>query len=422
MPSAAKYTKEVFWAVASKGAAFVFYYGLVYYLTQKMTVEVWGEWSAFLALLNIILLISDQGINTATKRYVAQARDAAELGGIVRVTLSLRLLASVGYGLIIAFLIPALLNWLHQPNYLGLMQRSLLLVVLYGTAEYFKSLFEALHRLRFTFVINLLEHGFKFLLVIVLFQDGGRFDMIVTAFTIAVGIALAGGALLTVRAIPRLFASAAPSGLMREAYLYSLPIFIMSIGGFIALEIDTIMLKYLRTSYDTGIYSAAKNIVMYLPHLSLAISMGIIPGLSIFDARTAAKQRQLYYRFLGGIVGLYALVSLGVVVFALYGMGIFFKPEYQNASLPLLALIPFVVFGGISTFCGHLLDYRGRAWIRSISFGVAIIANVLLNWWWIPKWGPVGAAAASSVAFMPYCALILWQAHIAFTGARSGST
>ena len=422
MPSAAKYTKEVFWAVASKGAAFVFYYGLVYYLTRQMTVTVWGDWSAFLALLNIILLISDQGISTATKRYVAQARDADELGGVVRVTLFLRILASLAYGLIIAFLIPSLLNWLRQPDYINLLQRSLLLIVLYGTMEYFKSLFEALHRLRFTFVVNSLEHGFKFLLVVLLFQGGDRFGAIITAFTIAVAIGLIAGLLVTIRTIPRLFASPAPSGLMRQAYLYSLPIFIMSIGGFIALEIDTLMLKYLRTSYDTGIYSAAKNIVMYLPHLSLAISMGVIPGLSIFDASTAATQRQLYYRFLGGIVGLYALISLGLVGFALFGMGIFFKPEYHTAALPLLALIPFVVLSGVSTFCGHLLDYRGRAWIRSLSFGVTIIANIFLNWWWIPKWGPVGAAAASSIAFMPYCALILWQAHIAFAGGRSAPT
>jgi O-antigen/teichoic acid export membrane protein len=60
------------------------------------------------------------------------------------------------------------------------------------------------------------------------------------------------------------------------------------------------------------------------------------------------------------------------------------------------------------------LDYRGLAWLRAINFSFTIIANVLLNWWWIPKWGAVGAAAASSVAFAPYCALNLWQAHAAF--------
>jgi len=42
MPTAAKYAKETFWALASKGAAFVFYYALIYYLAREMTVDVWG--------------------------------------------------------------------------------------------------------------------------------------------------------------------------------------------------------------------------------------------------------------------------------------------------------------------------------------------------------------------------------------------
>jgi O-antigen/teichoic acid export membrane protein len=418
MPTAAKYAKETLWAVASKGAAFIFYYALIYYLTRKMTVDVWGDWSAFFALVNIIILASDQGINTASKRYIVQARDSGQLAGVVRATFILRVLASVLYTLLIAFIIPPLLGWLHQLDYLGLMQRSLLLVALYGMMDYFKNLFEALHRLRFTFIINALEHGAKLVLVILLFHSGRDFAAIVNAFTIAVAIALAGGAIAAVRAIPRIFSSPVPAGVMRQAYLYSLPIFFMSIGGFVALEIDTIMLKHLSTAYQTGIYSAAKNIVMFLPHLSIAFSMGVIPGLSVFDTSTALANRRIFYQVLAAISGIYMLICAGVVMFALFGMGIFFKPEYQAASVPLLILTPFVLLSGVSTYCGILLDYRGLAWIRSINFGLTIIGNVLLNWWWIPKWGALGAAA-SSIAFAPYCALNLWQAHKAFGEPRT---
>ncbi|MEP7016118.1 MAG: oligosaccharide flippase family protein, partial [Verrucomicrobiota bacterium] len=193
MPSIAKYTKETFWALASKGVAFFFYYGLVFFLARKMTVEIWGDWSAFLALLNIIILTSEQGINTASKRYIAQARDTPGLGGVIRTTFLLRVGASLLYTLAIAFLIRPLLVWLRQPEYVALMQQSLVLVALYGVMDYFKNLFEALHRLRFTFIINLLEHGFKLLLVVALFHGGVQFVAITVAFTIAIAIALAAG-------------------------------------------------------------------------------------------------------------------------------------------------------------------------------------------------------------------------------------
>jgi O-antigen/teichoic acid export membrane protein len=415
MVTATKYAKETFWAVAAKGVAFFFYYGLVFYLTRKMTVEVWGEWSAFLAMLNIILLVSDQGLNDAVKRYVSLARDSAELGGVVRVTFALRVVASLVFAVVIAFLIAPLLKLLGQPSYIPLLQRSLLLIALYGVMEYFKYLFEALHRLRFTFIVTALEHGFKFLLVIVLFRGGEQFVAIIFGFTVAVAIALAVGLALTFQTIPRLFRSPAPARIMQQAYLYSLPVFLMSIAGFISLEIDTIMLKSLRTDYETGIYSAAKQVIMFLPHISLTIGMGTIPGIAVFDESTALAQRRLYYRILGGIAAVYLLVCLGVAALALWGMGLFFRPEYHAASAPLLALIPFALFNAAAIFSGSLMAYRGLAWQRSLNVALTVLANVLLNWWLIPIWGAVGAAVASSVAYLPYCLLNLRAAHRAFT-------
>jgi len=414
MATAGKYAKETFWAMAAKGAAFFFYYGLIYYLTHKMTVGVWGNWSAFLALLNIILLISDQGVNIAVKRYISAARDTDELGGIVRLTFALRLITSFFFTFAIALLIRPLLDLLGQPSYLALMQRSLLLIALYSIMEYFKYLFEALHRLRFTFVINALEHGSKLILVIALFRGGDRFLAIVTAFTIAVAVAFVVGVILTLGTIPGIFASPAPPRKMREVYLYSFPTFLMSIAGFISLEIDTIMLKNLGTNYETGIYAAAKQVVMFLPHLSLAFSMGAIPGLARFNEETALSQRGLYYQILGGIAGIYLLACVGVAVFALWGMNLFFRPEYHAASRPLLVLIPFAIFNAATIYSGNLMVYRGLAWQRFANAGLTIIANVLLNWWLIPIWGAVGAAAASSIAYLPYCILNLRAAHNAF--------
>ena len=414
MATAAKYAKETFWAIASKGTAFLFYYALVYYLTRTMSVEQWGNWSAFLALLNILMLVSDQGINTASKRYIAEARDSQDLAGVIRATLLLRVLASLLYVLLIAFFVPSLLRWLGQADYLAPMQRGLLLIGLYGIMEYFKGLFEALHRLSFTFVLSTLEHGLKLLLVLLLFRGGDGFVPVVTAFIIAVALAIGAGVVVTVRTIPGIFGASMPAGRTRQTYLYSLPIFLMSIGGFIALEIDTIMLKHLRAAYETDIYAAAKNIVLFLPHLSLALSMGIVPGLSVFDAQTAGVRRQFYYKIIAGIAGIYLVICLLVGVFATFGLTIFFKSEYEAAAKPLLVLIPFVFCNGLSIFTGNLLDYRGLAAKRSLNFALTIVANILLNWWWIPKWGAVGAAAASSIAFAPYCALNLWQAHNAF--------
>lgn len=418
MARAAKYAKETFWALASKGVAFVFYYALVYYLTRKMTVDVWGDWSAFLALLNVIFIISDQGINIASKRYIAATRDTSALAGAVRATFALRVIVTLFYIMLVAVLMRPLLLWLGQSGYIGLLQRSLLLVALYGLVEYFKSLSEALHRLRFTFVVTTLEHGLKLLFVIWLFRGGHDFVAIVAAFSIATAVAVLGGMIQSVRAIPNLIAFTIPAGLMRQVYFYSLPVLVTSLGGLICLQIDVIMLKNLRDNYEAGIYSAAEQIIMFLPQIALTLSIATIPGVAVFEAGNAMDQRRLYYRMLAGLGGVYLVVCLGLLAFALWGIQLFFPPQYQPASRPLLLLVPFLLFNAATLYSGSLMIYRGLAWQRSLNAVIAIVANIFLNLWLIPIWGPAGAAASSSIAFLPYCLLNLRAADRAFQRAQ----
>lgn len=417
-----KYLKETAWAVAAKGAAFVFYYAVVYYLTRRMAVERWGEWSGFLAILNVTMLISDQGINIATKRFVAAARDTPDLAGVIRGTFLLRIVASLLYVGLVALLAMPVLRGLDQPQFLPLLQCALLLVGLYGIVEYFKSLFEALHRLRFTFVVTAIEHGLKFLFVVALFGRTQQFSSIVTALTLGVGIASLAGAAQTMRAVPGILRASVPKGLWQQVYLYSLPVLLTSIGGFISLEIDVIMLKSLRSNFDTGIYSAAKQIVIFLPHIALTLSMSTIPGMAAFDSTTAVAQRIVFYRIFAMLAGIYFIVCAGLVLFAFWGVKIFFPPEYAGTSIPLLMLIPFVLFNAITIYTGNLMIYRGLAWQRSLNAALTIVANILLNWWLIPLWGPLGAAAASSIAYLPYAVLNLRAADNAFLTVQETGT
>jgi O-antigen/teichoic acid export membrane protein len=330
--------------------------------------------------------------------------------------------ASLFFTAVIALFVAPLLKWLGEPAYIPLMQRSLLLIALYGVMEYFKYLFEALHRLQSTFFVTALEHGFKFLLVIVLFRWVDPFDAIIISFTIAVGLALIAGVVATMRVIPNILTAPAPAGMMRQAYFYSLPVFLISIAGFVSLEIDTIMLKILRSDYETGIYSTAKQIIMFLPHIALIFAMGTIPGIAVFgDLAKAKSQRHLYYRIMAWVAGIYFLICLAVAALALWGMGLFFRPEYHGASAPLLALIPFAILNAAIIYSGSLMVYRGLAWQRSINVVLTVVANVILNLWLIPRWGATGAAVASSLAYVPYCFLNLRAAHRAFAVGAPGN-
>lgn len=410
MTSLNKYAKETAWAVMSKGVAFLFYYGLVFYLTRELKVIRWGEWSAIWAVLNIVLLTSDQGINVATKKFIAEARMMGNLPEVVRGTFLLRVVASLLYAGLFALVCAPLSEKIGQGRFLSLFFLALPLVALYGIGEYFKALFEALHRLKYTFIINAIEHVGKLLLVILLFRWSPLYSSFIVAFTFISAVIILVGFIISLKLVPGWLREGRARDWVLPSWQYSLPVFLMSIGGFVALEIDTVMIKAMKGDLETGIYSLAKQIVLYLPHLSLAISMGTLPALAR-SSREAEAQRAMYYRIVKIITGIYVGLSGFLLVFALYFLVPVFGSGYEASVTPLIVLIPFVLFNSLSIYSGNLLNYRGLAWMRALNMGVTIVLNIGLNWLWIPKHGAVGAAWASSLSYFPYFALNAWQAH-----------
>lgn len=410
----AKYAKETWWAFASKGTAFVFFYALVYYLTKQMGVSRWGEWTAFIALLNIITLTSDLGINIAVKRHIAETRNSAALAGVIKSSFVLRATISFGYVLIVAALIGPALGKVGRMEYAQLLYQSIPLILFYSLVEYFKTLFEAVHQLKNGFFLNLIEHGLKFFLAIAFFQQGDSYSNLILAFTVPVLIATLCGCAVSIRTYPGVLSSPVEAKLLREIFLQSIPAFVLSITGYLALEMDTLMLSALTNNYETGVYSAAKQIVFFLPHISLAVSMGVIPELCMFTKSNAKEQRRLYYKILAFIAGGYLVICLGIVGFAFFGVPVFFGEEYRESSKPLLLLAPYVFLNSILIYTGYMMDYKGLTMKRAINFLFTFVINIALNLLWIPKWGAVGAAAASSIAFLPSCILNLREAHRVF--------
>lgn len=416
MTSLNKYAKETFWAICSKGVAFLFYYALVYYLTQTLGVVKFGEWSGLWAILNIVLLISDQGINVSTKKFIAEARVLGNLPEVMRATLLLRILASVGYAALFALICSPLLARLGQGAFVPLFIHALPLVAMYGIGEYYKALFEALHRLKFTFLINAVEHIGKLALVWWLFSSRREYAAILTAFTWISGVMILLGVLLSFRLLPGWTRGGRLHEWMLPVWKYSLPVLIMSIGGFVALEIDTVMISRLKGEYETGIYSVAKQIVLYLPHLSLAVSMGTLPALAR-AVENPEKQRRAYYRIVRVITLVYLGLSVLLWLFAEYFLEPVFGFGYAASRLPLIVLVPFTFFNSLSIYSGNLLNYRGLAWMRAANMLVTIVLNIGLNLVWIPEYGAVGAAWASTLSYLPYFALNAWQAHRSFQPA-----
>jgi O-antigen/teichoic acid export membrane protein len=111
---------------------------------------------------------------------------------------------------------------------------------------------------------------------------------------------------------------------------------------------------------------------------------------------------------------------LGIGVASCWAVGgaavirLFFGPAFAPAYLPLVGLLPGMVFLGMQRVCGGPALRTGRPGKITAIYAVSLLCNLALNLWWIQAWGPLGAALASSVSYGLGALLFLaWTARLA---------
>lgn len=400
-----KLIKETFWGFAAKGISFILLMALNVYLARVLGVEEFGIWSFLFSIISAIFLISNFGIN-ASGKYIAQYNGTEELKNVLNNSFKFRLLLSSFFALFIFIFSGTISDLVGHPEFEILFQYSAPLVFSMGFLEYLKTAFMGLHRIKYNFIVNVLEFCFKFVFVIVLFQFSSSIISIVNAFSLASFLAvLIGLALLYFKFYIKLCESKRNITSISDIFNYGIPLFFTSLGSVIATEIDTIMLGLYSTNYEIGIYAVGKNIVNILPQISLAIAMGTMPVFAKIDKNNKDELRKLFFKIMK--INTWLMISLisGILLLSGFLIPLIFGINYAQAVLPLQILTLFLVNRSFLIFLNQFLDYQGLARKRFFNSLISMILNVVFNMLLIPRYGALGAAIATSVSYTPYVIL-----------------
>src|SRR5262249_50821367 len=131
-------------------------------------------------------------------------------------------------------------------------------------------------------------------------------------------------------------------------------------------------------------------------------------GNTVGDAASlalrAARMSFLISLALGGI-----WAALGMLV-----IRVFWGSDFEPAYLPLVGLLPGMVFLGVQRVCGGPVLRVGTPARITAIYAASLLLNGVLNVWWIPLGGPFGASLASSVSYGVGSMLFLaWTARLA---------
>ncbi len=181
----------------------------------------------------------------------------------------------------------------------------------------------------------------------------------------------------------------------KELFIKSFPLAFAAMMIGIYYNLDMVMLGYMKSEADVGIYSAAYKIFL----------LGILPFQLIFSAFFPMLSRvglintsefkstiKNYAKFIlgsGFISGVILLSFPEQIILVVFG------EKYLASSVPLSILAMNVIMVSINTFLGNPLI----AWNKQKDYAIAIsfgaIANIILNFILIPKYSYIGAAFAT---------------------------
>ncbi|WP_328755924.1 flippase [Geomonas propionica] len=187
--------------------------------------------------------------------------------------------------------------------------------------------------------------------------------------------------------------------LARKLLADSWPLVLSGIVFMVYMRIDQIMLGQMSTNHELGIYASAVKIAEIWFFIPTAIVSSVFPN--IVRARQT-DEKEFYNRlqklynllaFLGYVIAIPVTFLAGVVVYLFYG-------EAYAAAAPMLVLLIWSdVFANLAVARNAFLMAMNWTRVLLVMTFLGAISNIALNFFLVPKYGGVGAAAASLISY-----------------------
>ncbi len=208
--------------------------------------------------------------------------------------------------------------------------------------------------------------------------------------------------------------TAARLATMRRLFAEAWPLMFAGLAIVIYMKIDEVMLRWLAGPAAVGIYTAATRLTEIWYFIPIGLASSLLPALLRARERGEAdyRTRLQHYYDLNAAVG-YAL-SVPVALAAPWIVRLAYGPAFA-ATAPIVAVH---IWSSVFVFVGvargqWLVNERLQIFYLLATVGGAAV-NVALNFAVIPRWGGLGAAAATVVSQ----ALAAWLSSFCLAATR----
>lgn len=180
----------------------------------------------------------------------------------------------------------------------------------------------------------------------------------------------------------------------------ALKIFTLTLITSVYVNLDSVMLGFLKDEVAVGYYAAATRITKSI--LGVVQSLGTVL-LPRFANLISMNQRAEFERLASKSISFVLFLSLPIVVVLLYMAApiihLFCGTNFAPSILVLQIMAPIILFIGLSGIMGmQILYVLGKENLVIFSVSIGAVSNFLLNMFLMPNYAQFGAAFATCIA------------------------
>ena len=185
-----------------------------------------------------------------------------------------------------------------------------------------------------------------------------------------------------------------PQEIIKKGITYSLALFILSLN----YRIDIIFLENLTTASEVGIYTVGTTLAELIWQLPAAISLVLFSKSA--NSRSDEEAYGRASRILRISLPILLIVCLIFAMLSEFFVTLIYGTEFEQSAEVINILLPGVLVITITKILHPDMAARGYPLYGLLAFIGPLIINILLNLIWIPKYGVIGAAWASSISYI----------------------
>jgi O-antigen/teichoic acid export membrane protein len=185
---------------------------------------------------------------------------------------------------------------------------------------------------------------------------------------------------------------------VKEAYLYSLPLVPHSLTGYLSVMLDRVMLNKLIGPEQLGFYSIANQYGSILSFVTTSINQAFSPWM-MEEVSAGRKQNQSMSQFAYITTILTCIVAFLITLYSPDLIRLMATESYKDSWQPVILISFGYVFNGLYYFFSSTLFLSHTNYVMSISI-VTLIVNLLLNTLLIPSMGIIGAGLSFCLSML----------------------